>query len=471
MKIFTSFIFAMVFAFSFSTAVHLTAQSADQKKKKPVYRKARVLQASTAKKIVKIVEALEEMDDEGNEAPDWNKAKEILTELYNKRSEMKSYDRSVMWNYWGYIYFSEEKYDQAMNAYEMLLNEPEATIPLRTSSLLTLAQLNMVNEDYDRGIELILQWMDEVEKITAQSHYLLSQAYFNKEDYRKATSSAEEAIRFAMEEEGYRPKENWYVLLAACYGMLAEENVITKEESLQKRLPLYEVLIEFYPKKNHFISLGGIYSQLDRERDFMLTLKTAYMKDLLDKETEYTSLAQLMLLYKTPYWAAQVLVDGQNKKVLVKNEETEEEELKPVVSETFKNLKLLADAWRMAQEIDKAIPVLEKAASLDEKGGETYILLGNLYLFEDRIEDAIIAIENGLKKGNLKKESQAHLVLGQAFFELEKFDDAKKYFRLAARDEDKVVKKTANNWIRYSENEEVRLKNLALRREFIEQNS
>ena len=177
-----------------------------------------------------------------------------------------------------------------------------------------------------------------------------------------------------------------------------------------------------------------------------------------------------MLLYKTPYWAAQVLVDGQNKKVLVKNEETEEEELKPVVSETFKNLKLLADAWRMAQEIDKAIPVLEKAASLDKKG-ETYILLGNLYLFEDRIEDAVIAIENGLKKGNLKKESQAHLVLGQAFFELEKFDDAKKYFRLAARDEDKVVKKTANNWIRYSENEEVRLKNLALRREFIEQNS
>ena len=60
--------------------------------------------------------------------------------------------------------------------------------------------------------------MDEVEKITAQSHYLLSQAYFNKEDYRKATSSAEEAIRFAMEEEGYRPKENWYVLLLLVMG-------------------------------------------------------------------------------------------------------------------------------------------------------------------------------------------------------------------------------------------------------------
>ena len=84
--------------------------------------------------------------------------------------------------------------------------------------------------------------------------------------------------------------------------------------------------------------------------------------------------------------------------VLVKDEETEKEELKPVVKDSFKTLKLLADAWRMAQEIDKAIPVLEKAASM-AKNGETYILLGNLYLFEDRLEDAIKAIENGIKKG------------------------------------------------------------------------
>jgi TolA-binding protein len=87
------------------------------------------------------------------------------------------------------------------------------------------------------------------------------------------------------------------------------------------------------------------------------------------------------------------------------------------------------------------------------------------------LEDAIKAIENGIKKGGLKRESQAHLVLGQAFFELEKFEDAKKYFRMAARDKDKTIKKTANSWIKYSENEAIRVQNLQLRREFIEQNS
>ena len=47
---------------------------------------------------------------------------------------------------------------------------------------------------------------------------------------------------------------------------------------------------------------------MDRERDYMLTLKAAYSKDFLDKETEYLALAQLLLLNKNPYWAAQVIV-------------------------------------------------------------------------------------------------------------------------------------------------------------------
>ena len=49
--------------------------------------------------------------------------------------------------------------------------------------------------------------------------------------------------------------------------------------------------------------------------DYMLVLKAAYEKDFLDKESEYQALAQMLLLNKNPYWAAQVLVAGQNKKI------------------------------------------------------------------------------------------------------------------------------------------------------------
>ena len=483
-KTMRSILFIISITFSFG-AMELSAQDSNltPKKTKSKYKKARVLQTSTAKKVVKIVEALErqktiKVPDPENEGkfiekeeddPDYVKARELLTELLNNRSEMKSYDRSVMWNYWGYIYFSDEDYDQAMYAYEQLLKEPEATVPLRTASLLTLAQLNLVKENWDKGIQLILQWMSEVENITAQSYYLLASAYYQKEDFVKARSNMEEAIRLA-EVEGYRPKEGWYTLLAACFTELKDKKIIGPEYALEQQVGIYEILVNYYPKKLYFLQLGGTYQQMDRQDDYMLTLKAAYDKDLLNKEGEYLALAQMLLLKKNPYWAAQVIVAGQEKQITIKDEKTGDEEVVSVVKEKEKTLKLLADSWRMAQEIDKAIPVLEKAAKMS-KDGDTYVLLGNLYLFEDRMKESITAIENGLKKPKVKSRSQALLVLGQAHFELQNFDEAKKHFRAAARDENKRIKKTANSWIKYAENEEIRVKNLALRRDYIQQNT
>jgi tetratricopeptide (TPR) repeat protein len=332
--------FTIILAFALGSIDSFAQNNSSNKaEKKQTYKKARVLTSKTAKKVVKVVEALERQktvrvpdpDNKGKfiekeeDDPDWAEARRILTELLNQRAELKSYDRSVMWNYWGYIYFSDEDYDQAMYAYEQLLKEPEATIPLRTSSLLTLAQLNLVKENWDKGIRLILQWMDEVENITAQSYYLLASAYFQKEDYVRSRSSMEEAIRLA-DEEGYRPRENWYVLLAACFNELKDRKIISAAYSLEQQLGIYEILVNYYPKKLYFLQLGGTYQQMDREEDYMITLKAAFDKDLLDKEGEYLALAQLLLISKNPYWAAQVLVAGQNKKVLVDNKETKKEE-------------------------------------------------------------------------------------------------------------------------------------------------
>ena len=462
------YIFSLLaISFSFSS-VEVNSQEDDAIKKQPVkYKKARALQASTAKKMAKVYEALEVVDEKGEPAPDMETVTRILTELRNEKDELKSYDRSVMWNAWAYVYFSSEKYAQAMDAYRKLIAEPEVTIPLRTGALLSLGQLYMVQEDYEKGIQYVLQWQKEIEKVTAQSYALLGQAYFSLEDYKKSLSSIETAIKLA-EEEGYKPRENWYVIMAANISEMKAE--IGEKESLLRQLPIYEILVNLYPKKLYFIQLGGVYGQLGRERDYMITLKAAHAKDFLDKESEYKALAQLLLLNKNPYWAAEVLISGQKKMITIVDEDTEEEKIVPVVKDTEKNLKLLADSLRMAQEIDRAIPVLERSAAMS-KDGESYVLLGNLYLSEDKVNEAIESIKKGLEKGKIKNLSQVYLTLGQAYFELQEFDEAKKNFRIAARDKKKKIKTQANNWIKYTENEEIRVANLALRRDYIQQNS
>ena len=90
------------------------------------------------------------------------------------------------------------------------------------------------------------------------------------EDYRKALSSLEKAISLA-EEEGYKPKENWYVIMAASIGELKTE--IGEKKSYFRQLDIYEILVNLYPKKQYFLQLGGIYGQLGREKDYMITLK------------------------------------------------------------------------------------------------------------------------------------------------------------------------------------------------------
>jgi tetratricopeptide (TPR) repeat protein len=257
-------------------------------------------------------------------------------------------------------------------------------------------------------------------------------------------------------------------MLAAAIGELKKD--FGEKNALLRQVEIYEILVNLYPKKIYFIQLGGTYGQLGREKDYMITLKAAHAKDFLNKEGEYLALAQLLLLNQNPYWAAQVLVSGQKKLITTVDEKTKEEKIVPVVKDTEKNLKLLADSWRMAQEIDKAIPVLEQAAKIS-KDGKAFVLLGNLYLSEDKLDSAVDAIKKGLEKGKIKKVSQVYLTLGQAYFELQEFEMARKQFRVAARDKDKKVKTQANNWLKYTENEEIRVKNLALRRDYIQSQS
>ena len=138
---------ALIISFAFFS-LDSFAQNSDQSGKKITYKKARALQSSTAKKMAEVYKAYERLDDDGKEDPDLETVKRVLTELRANLSEMKSYDRSVVWYQWGYIYINEEDIDNAIMAYENVINEPEVTKGLRESGLLTLAQIHLSPVSY-----------------------------------------------------------------------------------------------------------------------------------------------------------------------------------------------------------------------------------------------------------------------------------------------------------------------------------
>jgi Predicted N-acetylglucosaminyl transferase len=143
-----------------------------------------------------------------------------------------------------------------------------------------------------------------------------------------------------------------------------------------------------------------------------------------------------------------------------------DKDAKPVLEEDKQNLTILAEALRSARERKAAIDIFKKLVKITDDG-EAYIAMGNLYYQEDEIDNAVEAIDKGLKKGDLKNPGYAQLTLGQAYFELGRFDDAREVFTKASQSKRESVKKSARAWLKYTDAEQERVRNLNLRKESI----
>ena len=535
---------ALIFALSFPTFPGLYAQAksvdeldleyglprliSEAEKKKALQKKrSKVLTQSVARKVTRIVEAF----DEAGTAEDEKalilksetytkaekekesrikdreikvavaKAQKELDDLKEKIDSLKSYDRSMVWYYQGYINLVyADDLPGARQNYLSLIQEEDATPQIKLGSYYTVSQLYLADEDFTNGIKYLLLWFQKSPEVTAQAYVLLGQAYFLLDEHKKAFSNLKRA-KSITEEDGALFRENWYSLLIATMSELG-----LKED----QVPLYEEVLELFPKKKYFVNLAGLYNELERPLDYTALLKTAYTKQLLDKKSEFQSLSQSLLAAGNPYWAAEVMITGMtsvpglqivdqqcelskvlddrgNIKTNRQGEAVEEEvcldvygpafvkpgseaaldkDAKPVLEEDKQNLTILAEALRSARERTAAIDIFKKLVKITDDG-EAYIAMGNLYYQEDDIAKAVEAIDKGLKKGKLKNPGYAQLTLGQAYFELGRFDDARKVFNKASQSKRDSVKKSARAWLKYTDAEQERVRNLQLRKESI----
>lgn len=369
------------------------------------------------------------------EAKDYPAAQQVLDQMIageGKRA-LNSYELANVYNLYAFLRYSAEDYSGALRYYRQVIAQPDIPLAMEIGTRFTVAQLYFVQEQWQPGIDALLEWFELSDKPNATAYILLAQGYYQLKDYDSALKNVETAISMH-ETEGKLPKEQWYNLARFLY--------FDKNDYDNALATLY-TLIEYYPKKQYWVQASHIYSEKKDEPRQLAMMETAYQQDLLDKSSEIVQLAYLYLNSEVPYPAARVMEQG------FKDE---------LVEEKSKNFELAGSAWRQAQEIDKAIPNMERAAELSDKG-ELYSRLGNVYLDGDQHQKAIDAVRKGLAKGGVKRPDSARLVLGMAHFNLGDYDSAKKAFREAAKDD--RSEKYARQWIRYINSEEERQREMA----------
>lgn len=379
-----------------------------------------------SKKVYDVITEANELVD----AEDYSGALRLLDKV-KAIPNLSSYETAQLYSFYGFLYFNAERYSEATNAYNTVLQQPELPVPLQQQTIRTLSQLAFVTEDYQQAIDYANQYLTDVGP-DADMYVVIGTAYYQLERYKDIIPPVKKAISMYAE-KGKGPKEQWLLLLRVAYWEL---------DDYQKVRETLEQLVVGWPKKDYWTQLSGIYFELKDEPKQLAAYEAAFDQGLLSSNAELTQMAQLYMQADVPYKGAKVLAAGLES---------------GQVERTERNLRLLSQAWQLAQEDRKAIPPLQEAAGM-ASNGDLYSRLAQSYLNLSEYSDCIDASNKAINKGKLKNPGNAYLILGMCQFESKSLGSAKASFRKALK-YDKVAK-NASSWIAYVESEEDRLRQL-----------
>ena len=371
--------------------------------------------ASMREAIYKELARAQEKADENEYA----EALRLLDKLSSK--DLHTYERSQLWNLYGYVYYSQERYTDAIGAFEKLLAEEGLPKAIEATTVFSLAQLYFTVENWQRAKEMLNRWFASATDPRPQHYKLLAQTHYELEEYREAIAPMRKAIALK-KAGGGQISESSYLFLRVVYYELGDYAQVAA---------ILEELIRRFPGDKYWMQLAGVYSERGEERKRLNTLELAYLQGYLDTEPELLTLAGLHLNNDLPYRAGKILEAGLGQ---------------GIVESKAEHWRLLAQAWTLAKEDERAIPALTRAADMAEDG-ELDIMLAQSYMNLDQFDEAARAARAGIRKGKLRREDQAYVMLGQILFNMDAFEESRQAFQQAQTDA--RSRKLAAQWLRY----------------------
>ena len=355
-----------------------------------------------------------------------NDALQILERL-KKSTEKRPHEHAQVLQAIGYIYAQQDKFAKALSVLKAAIDLKAMPYAPTLSTLYTMAQVNLAQENYAGAEKILNQWFALADKPSADAYVLLATIFAQKKKQKKALEFVTKAIDMSD-----KPKESWLSFAVAMNYEL-------------KRYPeaarLLEKLTGLYPeKKKYWKQLAGVYLNIDKNDKALASLELANKAGYLDQEAEIMNLVSLNLYGGIPLKAAKLLQAALKGKK---------------VKSTQKHYEILGDCWAQAEEMDRALKAYAQSAKF-AKDGRIFAKQGRIYLEQENWKEAEQYLSQGLNKGKLRKAEHVHMALGIARFNLKKFDAAINAFTVA-KAKSKKLERQAEQWISYVQAESDRL--------------
>lgn len=350
-----------------------------------------------------------------------------LDEVKGRIDQLNSYERAMLWNFYGFMHYNNEDVPNALVSFEKVIAEEAIPESLRLATMRSVGQLYMSQENYPKALEYLTRWKDNVGKeLKAGDHVLFAQNYYQTKQYQNALDSIEQAVTLR-EAKNKLPKENWLVLQRAAYYELKQPVKVTE---------VLEKMVRLFNKPEHWVQLAGMYGEIEQEKKQLAVMEAAWQAGFITKGQDMINLAQLYLYHEVPFKAAKVIEEAIDKGLVQKEE---------------KNLQLLSQAFLMAKNDDLAVNPLQDAAQIAEHGNFE-AQLAEIYVNTEQWDKAIEAATVALRKGELNNPGNIHMALGMAHYNLNSYDAS--LFALSKAKLFKPTKSMATQWIAYVSKEQ-----------------
>lgn len=357
------------------------------------------------------------------DAEDYDDALAILEGV--RKRNLTSYETAQVLRHMGHVYYASDRFAESLAVHEEALGQPRLPESMVASLLGSMGRLALIQEDYDYAETRFEALLAMEGQNTPANRMLLASTLLQQEKYERARDLVRSAIA-DHSRDGSKPPENWLsALIAALYAL----------EEFEEMRDVLRRTVELYPRERYLINLAALHGQLgDRQRQMAL-IESLRDDARLSQEAHLRMLADLFLAEGLAYKAAVLLQSEMDRGRIATNRRT---------------LEQLSQAWYMAHDLEKALPTLERAASMAQSG-ELYLRLAGLHMDLYEWEAAADAASRALDLGGLRREGSAWLLVGMARVRLKQYDEAAKSFRQAAKFEES--RRYSDQWLAYVANQ------------------
>jgi tetratricopeptide (TPR) repeat protein len=312
----------------------------------------------------------------------------------------------------GFILINQKDYAGAAAAFEKNITSGQVPAAELNNKLKTVAQLTFQTKQYPKAIDYTSRYLKAVPG-EPDMQMLLAQGYYLQKNYKSASEAALPAI-VASERAGKKPDENWLLL------MMRSNYELNDNAGIQTSL---EKLVRHYPKPDYWDGLLSTMAKTGERNDrltlgiYRLRLETGTLK----RADDYIEMGQLAIDAGVPGEAQQVVEAGFANKLL------------DVPESKARNERLLASAKKLA-EADKATIANEAKAAQTAPTGQADVGVGQAFLSYGQYDQAIEALDRGIKKGSVKLPEEAQISLGIAYLKKGQKAQAQSAFKAVAGD-------------------------------------